>query len=115
MLSSFTVQEPWFSLIKDKKKIIEGRLCKGKFELMKKGDFINVIKSNENDILTAKIKRISKYSCFKQMLISEGLRNVLPNIQKLEKGVGIYEQFYSKEDQKQFGVLAIKIKIIKNK
>ena len=34
------LSEPWFSLIKLRKKRVEGRLNKGDFSLMKKGDLI---------------------------------------------------------------------------
>ena len=44
------------------------------------------------------------------MLNKEGVNNVLPNITKINEAIEVYYSFYTKEQEKEFGVLAIKIK-----
>jgi ASC-1-like (ASCH) protein len=45
--------------------------------------------------------------------MKEGLKRTLPNIKTLNEGVNIYYQYYSKEQEKEFGILAIYIKVKK--
>jgi ASC-1-like (ASCH) protein len=60
-----------------------------------------------------------KYNTFMDMIIAHGIKNVLPNIETnngkdtLYNGVGIYRKFYSHEDEKKYGVVDIKVKVIK--
>jgi len=96
------IQEPYFSLIKNGQKTVEGRLGKDKYFTFKQGD--NVV---FNGGLEIEIKNIVKYKSFKEMLIFEGLKNVLPEVQTLEEGEQIYYKFYKKEDEQKYGVVAI--------
>jgi ASC-1-like (ASCH) protein len=109
-IKEINVQDPWFQYIKDKKKQIEGRLNKGIFKSFVKGEKIKI--KNNNDYIIAKIKKIRKYSSFEEYLTQEGLRRTLPHIKSIEKGCNIYYQFYTKEQEKEYGIIAIEIKII---
>ena len=102
------VQEPYFSLIKNGLKIVEGRLGKNKYLDLKMDD-----KLLFNKNLEKKVEKIVKYSSFREMLIFEGLKNVLPKVQTLEEGENIYYQFYFKEDEQKYGVVAICISNLK--
>ena len=111
MVHTFTVQSKYFNLIKEGKKKIEGRLNKSKFSTFKKGDELKIIdSSNDNNIISAKIKKIKKYISFEEYLSQEGLKRTLPGIKTIENGVNIYHKFYSKEQENEYGVLAIYIK-----
>jgi ASC-1-like (ASCH) protein len=96
------VQEPSFSLIKTGQKIVEGRLCKDKYMNLKKGDKIIF-----NEELEVEIEKVVRYPSFREMLIFEGLKNVVPMAKTLEEGEQIYYQFYTKEDEQKYGVVAI--------
>jgi len=96
------VQEPYFSLIKNGQKTVEGRLGKDKYFAFKQGD-----KLVFNGDLETEIKTMVKYKSFREMLLFEGLKNVLPEVQTLEEGEQIYYQFYTKEDEQKYGVVAI--------
>ena len=96
------VQEPYFSLIQNKLKTVEGRLGKEKYLNLEKGNKVIF-----NEILEKEIEKIVKYSSFREMLIFEGLKNVLPNVETLEKGEQIYYKFYTREDEQKYGVIAI--------
>jgi ASC-1-like (ASCH) protein len=105
-----SVKEPYFSYIKNKQKTIEGRLNTGKFSLFKKGEVLKII--NGNEYIIVKIRKLKKYSSFKEYLSFEGLKRTLPNIYTIKDGVNIYRQFYSKKDENEYGVLAIYMKRI---
>lgn len=73
---------------------------------LEKGDYIKI-----ND-LEIRIEDIIKYFSFKDMLLAEGIRNVIPDAIDLEHAVNVYYKFYDKEDEKIYGVLAISITVI---
>lgn len=106
------VSDPWFSFIKNKQKKIEGRLNKGKFSKFSKNDIITIKNSDESITVTAKIVKLVRYSSFEEYLTQEGLKRTLPGIKSISDGVNIYHKFYSKEQEDEFGILAIYIKII---
>lgn len=106
----FGVQDPWFSFIKTKKKTIEGRLNKGKFKELKKGQLI-IFENGKNNVLV-KITKLCTYKSFEEYLSQEGLARTVPNTKTISNGVDIYRQFYSKENEQEHGILAIHFKMI---
>jgi ASC-1-like (ASCH) protein len=109
-MKEISVSEPWFTLMKSKKKKIEGRLNKGVFATLKKGDTVKFI--NNDNHFNAKIKKIVKYDTFKEYLSQEGLKRTLPNIKTIDEGCNIYYKYYTTEQEKEFKILAIYIKVI---
>ena len=108
------LSEPWFSLISLKIKKYEGRLDKGEFSKMKKGD-IMIFENNDMGFLRTvkcKITSIKKYTTFKDFLEKKKLKRCLPTIQTIDQGVQVYRKFYNKKDEETYGVLAIKMKPI---
>jgi ASC-1-like (ASCH) protein len=110
-MSDINVSEPWFSFIKAGKKKVEGRLNKGSFAELKKGDIIR-FKNNEDSVMVRIIK-IKHYESFHEYLTMEGLKRTLPKVKTIEDGVNIYYKYYTKEMEKQYGVLAIYVKLQK--
>lgn len=106
-----TVNEPWFTYIMNGQKTVEGRLRKGKFIDIKRGDIIAIV-SSENTRIARKIKRVTKYTSFNNMIILEGIDYILPGVNTLEEGLTIYRQFYTKEMEEQFGVIAIELESV---
>jgi ASC-1-like (ASCH) protein len=104
---TISLKQPWFDLIKNNKKTVEGRLNKGMFLNLKKGD--NITFTNENEKLNVKISDIRKYKSFMDMIETEGIDKVLPTIKTVEEGANIYNKYYLKTEQDKFGVLAIEI------
>lgn len=98
----FNVREPWFSLLKNGEKNVEGRLNVGVFSKLSEGDIIEW-----NNAFRTTISKIVKYKSFKNMIETEGLNNVLPHIESVNEGVNIYRQFYSEENENKYGVIAI--------
>uniref|UniRef100_A0A6C0EA10 ASCH domain-containing protein n=1 Tax=viral metagenome TaxID=1070528 RepID=A0A6C0EA10_9ZZZZ len=109
-VKTINVSEPWFSFIKKGRKKIEGRLNKGSFANLKVGEKIKFVNKDESCLV--KIINIVKYDTFKDYLMLEGLKRTLPNVKTLDEGVNVYYQYYTKEQEKEFGILAIYIKLI---
>ncbi len=103
------VQEPYLSFILNGQKTIEGRLNKGKFKDLKIGDIL-LIGPEEKRFL---IERTTIYETFREMIEKEGIENVIPNKDNIDEAEAVYYKFYTKEQEKEFGVLGIKIKMIK--
>jgi ASC-1-like (ASCH) protein len=107
------VQEPWFSLIKNGQKSVEGRLNIGDFKEMKPGDIV-FWKNKGNEIKTKIIKK-NIYPTFQNMLEVEGLGNVLPGKTSIDDGVRVYLKptgFYDKIDEHKFGIAAIILEVL---
>jgi ASC-1-like (ASCH) protein len=105
---SINVQEPYYSFIVNGKKTVEGRLNKGKFTSIQKGDILVLAPENtEFEVIEKNI-----YKSFKEMIESEGVENVIPDKSNIEEATNVYHKFYSKEQESEFGVSAIKIKKI---
>ena len=104
------VQEPWFGYIKSGKKTIEGRLNKGSFQELKKGDI--VYWKNADKIIKTKIISVHHHKDFEKMLKTHRLYNVLPSIRTYKDGVKVYHKFFSPSDVKKYGILAIKLQKI---
>lgn len=100
------VKEPYYSLILKKEKNVEGRLNKGKFAEIKKGDFLILGKK--------KLKVLEKiiYKSFQEMIENEGVENVIPDKKTVNEAVEVYYSFYTQKDEKKFGVCAIKFEIV---
>ena len=107
--------EPWFTLIQLGLKTVEARKNKGKFKEMKVGDIIEWRNNNfkPRSFLTQVIGK-AEYPNFKTYLETEGLDKCLPNMEKygIEHGLSVYYKFYTKEEEQQFGVVAIRLKVI---
>jgi len=107
------LSEPWFSLISLGLKKVEGRKNKGRFEDMQVGDLINWTNDDfmHRNVLTI-IKRKSVYTSFKEYLENEGLKNCLPGIHSLEHGLSVYYKYFTKEEENEFGVVAIELELV---
>ncbi|XP_059300169.1 uncharacterized protein LOC132052583 isoform X2 [Lycium ferocissimum] len=99
------VQEPYFSLLRNGKKTIEGRCAVGHYNNIEPGAFILV-----NKCLVLQVQDVHHYHSFREMLEAESLQEVLPGVDTAEEGVQVYRKFYSEEKERSNGVLAIGVK-----
>lgn len=109
----FNIQQKYFNQIKQGLKTAEGRINKPKFKDLNIGDSITFSSNNNpEEIITAKITYLKKYSCFKKMLESE-LHQLLPDTNSIQEAIKIYESFGTyKEDQYAYGVISIGFKLV---
>ncbi len=107
------LQEKWFNLIKFGQKTVEGRLLKSDFANMVVGDIIQFHnKPDKSDAFKVIIKKITIHKTFKEMIIKNRLKNVLPTINRINEGVEVYHKIYSKEDEKKYKVVAIHFELL---
>ena len=108
-----SVSEPWFTLISMGLKSVEGRKNKGRFKDMRVGDI--VLWSNNDfaprEVLT-RITGKAEYNTFKEYLETEGLEKCLPGIKDIDVGLSVYFKYFTKEDEKEFGVVAIRLELV---
>jgi ASC-1-like (ASCH) protein len=101
------MQEPFFTQIKNGIKKVEGRLNKSKFLEMKVGDEILL-----NEEVKLEITNKTIYKTFRDMIVFEGVKNVIPDAKSLDEAEAVYYKFYSKEDEASFGVSAIEVRVV---
>ncbi len=108
------VSEPWFSLIKLNLKTIEGRLNKGDFKDLRIDDIITWTNDDLGFHREFKTRVIGKtqYNTFEDYLLNEGLNHCLPGIEDIGDGLKVYFKYYTKEQEKEFGIVAIELKKI---
>jgi ASC-1-like (ASCH) protein len=109
-----TLSEPWFTLISLGLKTVEGRKNKGRFKEMVVGDIVEW--SNDDfkprSVIT-RITRKAEYSTFEEYLETEGLQKCLPGMPDIDTGLSVYFKYFTKQDEKEFGVVAIEIELVK--
>lgn len=99
------VCDPWFTYIVAGHKTIEGRINRGDYANLKPNDII-IFECNGAKQKT-KVIKINNYTTFRQMLEAEDFNKVLPYVENIEKGVNIYYQYYTKELENEYNVIAI--------
>jgi ASC-1-like (ASCH) protein len=104
--------EPWFGYLKSGQKSIEGRLKRGKYAMIQVGDRMEVNNEDESDIVAVEVMGVREYLSFKAMLLSEPIDKVLPGISDINEALSIYRRFYSEDEEKKFGVVAIEIRLL---
>lgn len=107
---TLSLQQHYFNAIKQGSKTVEGRLNSSKFHDLKPGMSIQFKCGSTDQIIMCTVASMHVYADFKDMLLHEGLENMLPGVTSLEKGVNLYKSFPGYRDGvKKFGALAIVI------
>jgi ASC-1-like (ASCH) protein len=115
------LNEPWFSAICDGTKIAEGRLDKSWVTNLHPYDMIefkrNPIPNEITSDIVPKIEvivtNIKRYKSFSDLFDDVGLDKVLTGKKDYDEGIKVYRQWYSKEKEKELGVVGIFFKVIK--
>ncbi|AXK60327.1 ASCH domain-containing protein [Candidatus Chromulinivorax destructor] len=105
-----SLRQCYFDAIKSGLKTVEGRLNSHKFKDLRPGMQINFSSIDTHETIICTVASIHVYANFKEMLIHEGLENMLPGVTSLDEGVNLYENFEGyREGVKKVGALAITI------
>jgi ASC-1-like (ASCH) protein len=104
--------EPYFTFLKEGQKTIEGRINKGWYRTVKPGDHIIVYNEKETDSVKTVVTNVRKYTSIREMLEVENIKRLLPDIQTIEEGLKVYYRFYTEDQEKEFGMIAIEVKLI---
>jgi ASC-1-like (ASCH) protein len=107
------LSEPWFTLISLGLKTVEGRKNSGKFRDMDIGEVIEWVNSDfKPRRVRTKIVEKNVYKTFEEYLLTEGLDKCLPGMKDVEHGLSVYFKYYTKEQEAEFGVVAIKLELV---
>jgi ASC-1-like (ASCH) protein len=109
MIITVHKQEPYKSFVISSQKTVEGRLNRGKFAKLQVGDYIQLLP--EKILFEVVGKKV--YPNFKTMIKAEGLANTIPDKKTISEAVKVYYQYYTKAEEKEFGVVAIRVKRVK--
>lgn len=104
------LQEPWFSLIRDGRKTVEGKKGSPKWTHLKAGDWVSFVNNNESFLV--KIIGINRYDSLEEFLKTETLERVLPGVKTIEQGKRIYMSppiNWTQEEIDKYGILAIQL------
>ena len=113
MLHKMKLNESPFERIKNGTKTIEFRLYDEKRQQIKIGDTIIFLKEPDlNESFKAKVTGLLRYNSFEDMF-KDFDTSILSDKSMTKKDlINVLEQFYTKEKQKQYGVLGIRIELI---
>jgi len=107
------LRTPYFNLIKNGSKIYEIRLNDEKRRLIKIGDTILFKKEPElQETLQTEVVDLKCFDSFASLLKTLPLDKIGFSKENKKDVEAIYHNIYSPENEKQYGVLAIKIKNI---
>ena len=101
-------QEPWFSLIKEGIKTVEGRKNTHTYKKLQEGSLLHF--SNGKESFEAVVTEVRQYPSLEKYLEDVTLEKALPGITSLEEALTIYHQWITEEEIKQYGFLGIFIK-----
>lgn len=113
-IRSCTLMEKYIRLIKQGKKPVEARVAIPMFEKWQEGDTIRFFsRKNPKVEVIVRIVAKNRYKTFRQMLEAEGIENLIPDVNNLNKGERLYLKIpkYA-EREKQYGVLAFRLELI---
>lgn len=108
------VQDPWFKAIATGVKTVEGRLHKGKFAGIRAGHVLTVRRPGrgKSGVVVVVVTKVVRYASFQDYLACEGLNRTLPGVRNLSEGVSVYRAFYTEEDERKYGVVAIHVALL---
>ena len=112
-----TAKRPYLKWLKDGIKTAEGRVNSAKYKGIQLGDEVFFTDTQSETFIKGVVIFKHEYVSFKEMLISEGVKNMLPFLDddELEKGIKVYQNFPGAERVKKFGCVAIGINVTESK
>ena len=113
MLHEMKLQPEYYNFILHGTKRIEIRLFDEKRQIIKLGDTIRFLKEPDlNEFFDTKVVGLLIYNSFEEMFEDFDI-SILSDKSKTKKElINVLEVFYSKEKQKKYGVLGIKIELL---
>ena len=109
-LHKMNLQSKYYDFIKDGTKRIELRLYDEKRQKIKLGDEIEFSKS-ETEKFKAKAVGLIRYQSFEDLFKDFPIEILADKTMTKDELLGILSEFYTKEEQQEFGVIGIRIKL----
>ena len=108
-MATMNLVEPWFTLIYNGVKTIEGRIAIGKWLNLKLGTIIEVSSPNSEFRFNVVVKRLKLYPSLEEFLHEEDLSLVLPGVSTIEAAVAMYHRYFNSEVLSQHDFMAIEV------
>jgi len=102
--------------IRNHNKYVEVRLGKPRFLKIREGDILSIredlyfegkIIDSFNDSLRIKVMQVLYFETFNEMLDSIDYKATVPSAKSKSQALSKYREFYSVEDEKEYGVVAM--------
>ena len=107
------LQPEYYNFILNGTKRIEIRLFDEKRQQIKIGDTIKFLKEPElKESFNARVIGLLRYNSFDDMFKDFDISILSDKSMTKEELLGVLEQFYTKEKQKRYGVLGIRVELI---
>ena len=114
MIHQMKLKNDPFERIKSGKKTIEIRLYDEKRRKVKLGDTIKFLKEpNLKESFKAKVIGLLRYNTFEDMFKDFDISILADKSMTKNELLNVLEEFYSKDKQQEYGVLGIRIELIK--
>ena len=114
MVHSMKLQPKYFDYMKNGEKTIEIRLLDEKRQQIKVGDEIEIIKEPERqEKLLTKVIELIIYPSFNELLDSNPIECFAGPDNSKKELLSILEEFYTKEEQEKYGVVGIRVEVLK--
>ena len=107
MIRKMKLNQKYYDFISDGSKTFEGRLGTDKNKNLKIGDIIIF-----NDLLKVKIISINVFPSYEEAMDFLDFRKLIPDAENSDEAIKVYEEFYSKEKQAEFGVYIFGIELL---
>lgn len=88
--------EPWFSLIRQGVKPVEGRKNSPKYQKIQPRDLINFLHAKESFL--ARVLEVRRYPSLEAYLEDVTFQKALPNVSSLAAAVAIYHRWHTPEE-----------------
>ena len=110
LLYDLTLVSPWFELTRDGHKTYEGRIAWKQSRFYKSGDILRIHHASDatQPPFFSRVLEIHQFASFEDGLAVIPLKSALPNVDSIQAGVEIYQQFYSIDAQRSNGILFIR-------
>lgn len=112
MLFTIEVSSPWFELIRDGQKMVEGRKATPRWTHICPGMLGTISHPVKNESFSVQCTGVNRYSSLKDYLETETLECTLPGVKSIEEGMAIYYQWSTPAEIAQFGFLGIHLRVI---
>lgn len=122
MTDFIDVSEPYFGMMRNGTKIIEGKKNTPKWQTFKVGTLARIRKAGTDESFLVEIVAVRNYADHRSYLENEGLVNTLPGVDTINAGCEVYEKLMTPQgghihqtraEILQYGFRAMQLKIVK--
>lgn len=107
------LSHPWYPLMDhlgSREKTVVGKLRRKECANIRVGEYLWL--GNQTSLEIFRVRGVRYYSSIRQYLYTEGLRNTLPGVTTLAKGIEIYQESFSEKEVRELGLIGFEVEWI---